>query len=92
VPDFTLTLDVLDEVRMLYALANVIPHRGRKRLTPERLWRIEKYLVHRLERAGLAAPPDLINDDLAIGAEDADPTDEYDYLHELVQPDFGGSD
>lgn len=51
-PDMTLTLDALDHVRSLYDLAWL----GRE-YNEVRLYKIEKYLVYRLERAGLAAPP-----------------------------------
>ena len=78
-PDVTPTLDMLDKVRSLYDLS-FLPG-----FDEPRLWRVEKYLIFRLERVGVAAPA-------GQPADGADPTDEYDYLHELTQPDTGGSD
>lgn len=74
-PDMTLTLDALEEVRSLYDLSWFQGY------NPARLWRIEKYLVWRLERVGVAAPAD--------PWQDADPADEYDYPRELIQAELG---
>lgn len=79
-PDMTATLDFLEYVRGLYALS-FMPG-----WDEPRLWRIEKYLMFRLERVGVAVPDDEPEPD------GADPADENDYAHELTQPDIGGSD
>lgn len=83
-PDMTVTLDMLDWVRSRYDLS-FLPG-----LDEERLWRAEKYLIYRLERAGIAAPVEPLDEQEP--EDGADPSDEYDYLHELTQPDTGGSD
>lgn len=55
-PDMTVTLDALFNVRNLYDLS-FMPG-----FDEPRLWRIEQYLVYRLERVGLAAPLDAPTD------------------------------
>lgn len=87
-PDLILTLDMLAEVRTLYGWGLLTGLMNRVPRTDSQLWRLEQYLIRRLERAGLAAPPDFLNDDIAIAVE----AGECDYLSELVRPDFGGSD
>lgn len=72
-PDMTLTLDMLHDVRTLYGWGLLTGMMNRIARTDPQLWRLEQYLIRRLERAGLAAPPDTMNDD----------------LHELAQHDTG---
>ena len=91
-PDTTPTRDMLDAVRSLYGWGLLTGVMYRRPRTDEFLWKIEKYLISRLERVGQAAPRDFINDDLALPPLEPDPTDQYDYIEELTRPDLGGSD
>lgn len=77
----TLTLDVLDAIRDLNGWGLLTTVMCRTPRTDEHLWRLEKYLVWRLERVGYAVPTPWELDDEP--ARDRYPTDEYDYLAEL---------
>lgn len=74
--DMTRTLDMLEWVRTLYGAVGVMPG-----MTEVRLWRIEKYLVWRLERVGVTVPTAWQLDQEP--ERDRCPIDEYDYLTEL---------
>lgn len=74
-PDLTPTLDALDKLRSLHGWGMLTAALCRTTRTEAQLWRLEKYLVHRLERSGIADPA-------------ASPTDGA--LQELYQ-DTGGS-
>lgn len=76
-PDLSLTLEMLEAIRG-YAMLGLHD--------PYYLFKLDKYLVWRLERAGAAVPTPWELDEEP--ARDRDPTDEYDYLAELI--DLGG--
>lgn len=80
-PDMTLTLDMLEMVRGLHGWGLLTGAMCRTRRTDAHLWKLEKYLIWRLERVGLAVPTPWELDEEP--ARDRDPTDEYDYLTEL---------
>ena len=58
-PDMTLTLDALDTVRELCGWGLLTGVMCRSPRTDEHLWKLEKYLIWRLERVGMTAPCEL---------------------------------